>query len=985
MAVGDYRIGTGWHGFTITAVTELSDLDATLVQLRHEKTGARWVHVERPDDENLFGVGFRTPPKDSTGVAHILEHTVLCGSRRFPVRDPFFTMLKRSLSSFMNALTASDWTFYPFSTQNTKDFYNLMQVYLDAVFFPLLRERDFRQEGHRLEFADPGDSASPLVFKGVVYNEMKGAMADASSLLHRHLTRGLYPTTTYGFNSGGEPEQILQLTYEQLRQFHAAFYHPANAYIFTYGDLPLVDHLAAVERLALSQFGPLQVDSSVPDEQRLPAPQRLEATFAADADEADGQRCLVQVGWLACPLSDSFERLAMSLLSELLLGNPAAPLYQALLDSGLGQNLAPGSGYADENRETYFAVGLQGTAADAWDKVESLILETLATVAEQGFSEEQVEAALHQLEFGFREVSGDQYPYSLNLLMRLVGPWLHADDPVSPLQVASDMQRLRRELSSGPFLQNLIRRRLLDNPHRVSLLLRPDAEQGAREEAQAAARLETLRRQLTPADVDRLVRQGLELQQAQEGAEDVSCLPGLELTDIPVVERRVDSRPAELGQVPVTWFDQPTNGIGYFSAALPVADLPEWAISDLPLFCALFSKIGAAGQSYLTLAERMAGAVGGLRAAATVLDDPFDLKQYQVLVELQSKALIPNQDRMFGILTDLCTSPDFSDLKRLHTVIQQVKVSLENSVPGSGHSYAARVAAAALTPAARLRETWNGLHLIGRVKQLAAGTVQDLAPLAARLQDLASLIFRRDRLRCCVVAEERYLTEIEGHLNGFLEALPAGGPATAAPRLPQAGGSRCSGWIAPVPVSYVARVFCTVPMSHPDAAGLMVLARLLRGGYLHREIREKGGAYGGMASYDATAGLLSLLSYRDPHLVRTLKVYRDAVHWAASGDFDSQQIQEAVLGVFSALDRPLSPAGKGAREFHYQLQRLTDEVRQEFRRRLLAVDAASLAALAQRYLADGWQASAVAVVSGEPQLQEANRLLSQETLTLGRI
>ena len=359
MAVGDYRIGAGWHGFTITAVTELSDLDATLVKLRHEKTGARWVHVERPDNENLFGVGFRTPPKDSTGVAHILEHTVLCGSRRFPVRDPFFTMLKRSLSSFMNALTASDWTFYPFSTQNTKDFYNLMQVYLDAVFFPLLRERDFRQEGHRLEFADPGDSASPLVFKGVVYNEMKGAMADASSLLHRHLTRGLYPTTTYGFNSGGEPEQILQLTYEQLRQFHAAFYHPANAYIFTYGDLPLVDHLAAVERLALSQFGPLQVDSSVPDEQRLPAPRRLEATFAADADEADGQRCLVQVGWLACPLSDSFERLAMSLLSELLLGNPAAPLYQALLDSGLGQNLAPGSGYADENRETYFAVGLQ--------------------------------------------------------------------------------------------------------------------------------------------------------------------------------------------------------------------------------------------------------------------------------------------------------------------------------------------------------------------------------------------------------------------------------------------------------------------------------------------------------------------------------------------------------------------------------------------------------------------------------------------------
>jgi hypothetical protein len=979
-----YRAGDRRHGFMVTGVSELPELNATLVQLRHARTGARMVHLAREDDNNLFGVGFRTTPRDSTGVAHILEHTVLCGSRRFPVRDPFFSMLKRSLSTFMNALTASDWTFYPFSSQNRSDFYNLMAVYLDAAFFPLLRERDFRQEGHRLECADPADSASPLQYKGVVYNEMKGAMADPSSLLHRRLTKALFPTITYGFNSGGEPEDILDLTHEQLKAFHATYYHPSNAYFFTYGNLPLDEHLRVIEEQALARFDALDVASAVPDEQRFDRPRRVVETFPADDGEALEHRALVQLGWLTCPLADSFDRMAMTLLSELLLGNPAAPLYKALLDSGLGQNLAPGTGYHDDYRETCFAVGLQGTDPEAVEGIEALVLKTLKEVVGHGFSERQVEAAIHQLEFSQREVTGDQYPFGLNLLMRLIGSWMHADDPVSPLRMEQDLARLRRERAAGPFFENLIERWLLNNVHRVTLLLKPDAGQKERDEARLRARLENVAGRLTVAQRDDLARRGRELRQAQEAEEDLACLPTLQLSDITVSESPVACRCSREGGVPVYWFDQPTNGIGYFSASLAVDDLPEELLAEAPLFCALLTKIGAAGQGYLEIAERISAATGGIQASAVVMDDPDSLDAFHLTISLRGKALHRNQARMFDILADLCTAPDFADLKRLHTVLQQLKTSLENSVPAAGHSYASRVAAGALTPAGRFRELWSGLHLITTVKRLAACSPSQLGDLAGRLQRLAGLVFERQRLRCSVTAEAAAFDGIGAGLTRLLGRLSAGDPEEAERVAPGPLDEKASGWLASVPVSYVARVFRAVPFSHEHAAGLMVLAKLLRGGYLHREIREKGGAYGGMASYDAQGGLLTMLSYRDPHLLRTLRVYHDAARWAAEGRFAETDILEAVLGVFGQLDRPLSPGGKGHREFHRYLRGASAEARQAFRRRILAVDARQLADLARRYLVEGWDGSAVAVVAGEDMLREANRRLGDEALALNR-
>lgn len=983
----DIRVGQERSGFVLRQTALLPEINATLYRFEHGRTGARYIHLATADDNNLFAVGFRTPPGDSTGVAHILEHTALCGSRRYPVRDPFFSMIKRSLNSFMNAMTAADWTLYPFSSQNEKDFYNLMGVYLDAAFFPLLREQAFLQEGWRLEFEEPTSPESPLVYKGVVYNEMKGAMADPASLLEQRLCEALYPTTTYGKNSGGEPAEIPALTWEGLRAFHAMCYHPSNAYFFTYGDLPVDRHLAVIEAEALRGFDRLEADTSVPDEERLLAPRRIVATRPLEPGESPEGKAMVQVGWLNGRVTDSFHRVAMDLLEALLVGTPAAPLHKALLDSKLGTNLAPGSGYNRENRETSFSVGLQGTESERTEPIEGLILETLDRLSREGFPPERIEAVLHRLEFDHREVRGDHYPYALSLLSRLMSPWIHGGDPVSALALGEDLARIRQEVGRGPFFQELIRRELLENPHRVTLTLRPDAELAQRQEAEVRSRLAQIRAGLTKGQEEALVAQARELESAQEAVEDLSCLPGLGLTDIPAEERPVSTVAGTVNEVPVHWFEQPTNGIGYFLAFAEAGDVGEELAPYLPLFCALWSQVGAGGFTYVEMAERMEAATGGVLAGTALLERPDGPEVFRALVEFRSKALVRNQPRMFEVLGDLVTAPDFTDLRRLHTVIGQVKANLENSIPMAGHRYAARVASASLTPSSRLRERWSGVEHIRFVRGLAELKPEGLADASQRFQSLARHLLAKARLCCGVTGEGPTFEEVRNSLGSFLAGLDGAGagPGAEAPRVAPSPAPARVGLATSVPVCYTARVFPCVPYTHPDSAGLLVLAKLLRANFLHREIREKGGAYGGMASYDPEGGLFSLLSYRDPHLARTFRVYEDAARWAATGDFGAEEVKEAILGVFGDLDRPLSPAGKGERELGNHLQGLTQEMRQGLRRGALATDRDLLKGLAERYLRDGWSRSAVAAVASEEALKRANRELGEDRLVLEKL
>lgn len=974
--------GSIFSGYLVRTLHPLPELNATLIELRHQVTGARHVHIQTSDRNNLCAIGFRTPPADSSGVAHILEHTTLCGSRRFPVRDPFFAMIKRSLNTFMNAMTASDWTFYPFASQNPQDVRNLLAIYLDATFFPLLREEDFRQEGHRLEFTDPADPATPLLRRGIVYNEMQGAMASPSSLLSRRMSRALYPQTTYHFNSGGEPAEIPSLSWEALRAFHDDYYHPSNAWFFTYGNLPLEEHLQQIQAEVLCHFGPRKVESTIPAETRLTAPQRVTEFYPVESEEPAEKKTFVQVGWLTCDVVDSFERLALTLLSSLLIGNPAAPLYKALLESRLGENLAPGCGYHDDNRTTAFTVGLQGCSTESAEKVEALILATLEVVAQEGFTPERIAGVIHRLEFEHREVTGNSYPYALSLLFRMLGPWLHNDDPLSGLQLGANLERLQAEIAAGPFLENLIRRWFLDNPHRVTLILAPDAGMRAREESTNIEELRRIKEELTPAAIQELVTAAQHLQTEQEREQDLSSLPTLTRADIPLVEQvAAPLQGAVTGGV--AHFSAPTNGIGYVVGHFAADRLPVELRPLLPLWSSLLPQIGTAGSSYVQIAERIEGQTGGIQFSTEILDDIHSLQRFTPVVSMRGKALLPLQGELFTLLGDLCTAPDFSDLEHLSTLLGQVQASLENSIVTSGHSYAARSAAAHLSVAARQREEWSGLSLLQRVRRLAGGAEtlsgfsKDLAAITAALIDTSSLCLG-------VTAEAGRFAAIDAPLAHFRQRLPTL-PANCVDPAPLRAKPVRLGWSYNTPVNFVAQVWPGVALTHPDGAALSLLAKLLRAGYLHREIREKGGAYGGMANYDAESGLFSCLSYRDPHLLRTLDVFVAAAEWGASGGFSAADLEEALLAVFADLDRPLSPGGSGSQEFANWQQGLTLEVRQAFRGRLLAVTRNDLMRVAELYLLEGRAQSAISVIAGEETLLRANAESKDLSFTIERI
>ena len=502
----------------------IESLNIAFEEYAHAATGARHFHLDAEDDNNAFLVAFLTVPRDSTGIAHILEHTSLCGSRRFPVRDPFFMMIRRSLNTFMNAFTASDWTAYPFATRNRKDFDNLLEVYLDAAFFPRLDEMDFAQEGHRIERARPGDPDSELVYKGVVFNEMKGAMSPPVAQVGQRLQSLLFPTVTYHHNSGGDPSEIPSLTWEMLRDFHARQYHPSNAVLMTYGDLPAARHQEAFERLALSQFERRAIDVSIPDERRYAEPQQTFDRYAASEAET-AARTHHLMGWLLGRAGDPEEAMRARLLAGVLLEHGGSPLRRALETTDLGTAPSELSGLDDSTREATFTCGIEGSETEHADAFETLVLSVLDDVARDGVPREELDSVLHQMELGQREITGGGFPYGLRLMVRGLGPILHGADGLAALDIDPALETLRAEAADPGFIPRLVRDRLLDNPHRVRLTMTPDPELPGRRAAEERERLEGIRGRMSQADLDSVDEAAAALKARQEAEDDPSTPP----------------------------------------------------------------------------------------------------------------------------------------------------------------------------------------------------------------------------------------------------------------------------------------------------------------------------------------------------------------------------------------------------------------------------------------------------------------------------
>ncbi len=928
----------------------IPSLRVELQDYRHRATGAHHIHLASDDPHNVFLVAFRTVPQDSTGVAHILEHTALCGSRRYPVRDPFFMMIRRSLHTFMNAFTSADWTAYPFASQNKKDFNNLLDVYLDAAFFPLLDELDFAQEGWRLEFSNPEDPQSPLAFKGVVYNEMKGVLSSPVSRLHQALQSALFPTTTYHYNSGGDPARIPDLAYADLKAFHSRHYHPSNAVFMTYGDIPAGDHQQRFHDRALQHFQRQARDFSIPDEHRFKEPQYASSYYPLEGEDTTQRKTHIVLGWLLGRNSNPQAVLESQLLSDILLDNSSSPLRHALETSTLGTAPSPLCGFDDDYRETAFVCGLEGSDPEHAAAVEQLILQTLQRVAEQGVPPETVAAMLHQLELGQREITGDGFPYGLQLVLDALTPAIHEGDPVATLDLDPHLEKLRSDCRDPEFIKGLVKRLLLDNPHRVRLVMQPDPDLGQRETNAEQARLNEHRAQLDDAARRFLVERARALEQRQNQEDDAELLPRVTLADIAPELTIPHGEHRPLGPLPATWYTRGTNGMVYAQVITELPQLDNSLLDLLPLYTLCLPEVGCNSHDYLTQQARQAASVGGLSAGCMVRSPISEPTTVKGIATLASKALARKHSELAELMHETFSQARFDELPRLRELVAQVRVQREAAVTRAGHALAMTAACSGLSPVAALAHRWDGLVGLEAVRILDRQLSDDaeLAAFGARLAAIHEQ-FQQAPRRLLVVSEAETQPSLAASLGERLNALRAVQPSEPfAVSLAEQPANQ--GWSTSTQVNFCAAAWPTVPADHADSPALMVLGEFLRNGYLHRAIREQGGAYGAGAGYHADSAAFRMFSYRDPRLAETLADFQRSLDWLSQANHEPRALEEAILGIIAAIDKPGSPAGEAITAFFAELFGRTVEWRQNFRRRVLDVSLGDLQRVADSYL-----------------------------------
>ncbi|MDO8417540.1 MAG: insulinase family protein [Agitococcus sp.] len=939
--------------FECLRTVHIPSLNIDMSEYRHLKTGASHFHLAADNPENVFLVALRTMPMDSTGVAHILEHTALCGSKRFPVRDPFFLMIRRSLNSFMNAFTSSDWTAYPFASQNRQDYFNLLSVYLDAVFFARLDPLDFAQEGIRVEFTEAENSDSPLVYKGVVFNEMKGAMSSPTSILSDVLNKYVFPTTTYHYNSGGDPETIPDLSYDDLQEFYQKHYHPSNAVFMTFGDIPAAELQARFEEQALHEFEQTTAIKGR-DEKRYYAPLAVEDHYPLDEGDLANKSHVV-LSWLLGHTANINERLAMNLLGGVLLENSASPLRQYLETTDLGESPSPLSGLDDSGREMSFSCGLEGCAADNAAAIEAGILEVLQKVALEGVPQAEVEAVLHQVELAQREIGGDSYPYGLQLLLNGLTAALQDADPLALWDVDAVLAEMRQSIQDPDYIKNMVKTVLLDNPHRVRLTLKPDTTINQKRQAAEAARLAKIQQQLSADDKLAIIAATKALTARQAQVDDVSILPKVGLEDIPADLKIAEGQHQTLTingvDLPLTTFSAGTNGLFYQQI---IIDLPELSLREqqlLPFYTSLISELGAGERDYLAMQQWQSSVSGGVRMGLSTRTSLNNAQQATGHLVVSCKALHYHTDSFVLARTTL-EQLRFDEGERVQDLLAQRKARFEASITDSGHALAMQTASHSMSALSQFEYRISGLPALRTLREVVANSQTDegVTALLAELQAIHQKVLAAPR-QLLLIAEKERLSDL---VTAFQQAWENAVIPVHKPSIPLSSDTGAQvtniAWLANTQVQFCAAAYPAVAIDHDDAAALMILGGFLRNGFLHRAIREQGGAYGGGAGYDSNACAFRFFSYRDPRLAETFDDFQASLVWLHTNAHEERQLEEVILGIMASLDKPMSPAGEARSAFHNSLYERTPAQRRALRAKLLKVTIADLQRVAQHYL-----------------------------------
>lgn len=928
------------YNFTLVEERALREVGGIARLWRHKGCGAQLLSISNDDENKCFGVSFYTPPADSTGVAHILEHSVLCGSARFPLKEPFAELLKGSLQTFLNAFTFPDKTCYPVASANLRDFYNLIEVYLDAVFHPLLSENTFRQEGWHIE-AESADA--PWSFKGVVYNEMKGVYSSPDSILAEQSQQAAFPDNLYNLDSGGNPEHIPDLTWQAFREFHSRYYQPGNARFFFWGDDPEDERLKIIDA-AIGTAGPVGPLPEVALQKQWSGNRYVEKPYAASEDE---NRALTTVNWLLPERGDVAAALRMEMLEHILEGLPGSPLRRALMESGLGEDTA-GCGLETDLRQMYYSTGLKGIAEADAGKTQDLVIATLSSLADKGIDKAAVEAAVNTVEFAYREDNSGRFPRGLSAMLQSLSTWLYGGDPIAPLAWEKPLAEIKNALATGEkVFEDIIRKHFLDNaPVRVTLL--PDARLGDARLKAETQRLAEIQEEAGPDTRQQMVRETEALVAAQlkpDSPEDLAKIPALGVRDLPLKNRETPIAVTYDGQRTFIVHDLPTRGIAYTNLLLPVRRLPSRLVPMLPLFARCLTECGSGNMDYSEFGMKMAAKTGGL-AAATLTGARLDSRGPFCFLSISGKAVDDKIADLFSLMREILLNPqhDPAILKqRLELMLLEAKARLEYGLQASGHAAVSLRLAAHFTGEAALAEQMTGISQLCHIRELIARLGTEPASVLSDLELIRQAVIAGQDAIFDVTAAKESADMAQAEAVKLLQALPDvpaisdGASLFAYPAMADLPDNEA--FVTPGQVNYVGKAANLYDLGYTYNGSINVIMRWLRMGRLWEDVRVAGGAYGAFCTFDRVSGTMVCASYRDPNVDRTIGAYDGLAHYLRDFTPTSKQLEQAIVGAVGAIDTYLLPDARGAQALAFYLSGQNAELRQTMRDEMLATSA----------------------------------------------
>ncbi|RJP52204.1 MAG: peptidase M16 [Anaerolineaceae bacterium] len=956
--------------FTLVKEQAIPELNATVQLYTHKRTGARLLSVINDDDNKVFSINFRTTPKDSTGVAHILEHSVLNGSQKYPVKEPFVELLKGSLATFVNAFTYPDKTCYPVASQNAEDFYNLIDVYMDAVLHPLISEETLMQEGWHYEINDPSE---PLTYKGVVFNEMKGAYSSPDNLLARTIQQSVFPKHTYGVDSGGDPRDIPNLTYEAFKAFHETYYHPSNAFVFFYGNDDPEQRLKLMEGY-LKPYKKLRVKSDIKPIKPFKRSKTIKYFYDAGQDKDIKKKHYLTVNWLLPDTSDPTLDLSLQILAHILIGTPASPLKKALLDSGLGEDLA-GIGLETELRQQIFSTGLKGTKARDAKKIEALIIGTLQTLARDGIDPDMIAASMNTIEFRLRENNTGSFPRGISLMLRALTTWLYNDDPFKLLAFEAPLEAVKARLKNdNRYFEKLIRTHLLDNVHRTTLRFIPDPELARRLEEDENSRLAKARESLTPEQIVALVEttQSLKLrQETPDTSEALATLPILKLSDLEKTNKTIPIQATKLQNVEVLYHDLFTNGILYIDLAFDLHALPKDLLPLAGIFTRALFEMGTATEDFVKLSQRIGKSTGGIHASTEAVARRGSRESVAKFI-VRGKATVEHASDLLNILRDVLLTVNLDNRERLKQIVLEEKSGLESALVPSGHAFALSRLNAQLNEAGWIEEQTGGVAYLFALRELADEIQHKWKSVLKKFETVREALINRNALIVNVTVDGANWKIVQPQLDALLGAL------TAKPFKPNDFGfapePEKEGLTIPAQVNYVAKGADLYSLGYEFDGSARVVTGYLGMTYIWDKLRVQGGAYGGFSIFNDRSGVFAFCSYRDPNLAASLENYDGAPAFLKGLDssrLTDSELTKAIIAAIGEMDTYRLPDAKGYVSMIRHLTGETDEFRQKIREQVLSTNGEDFIAFGEA-LEKVAQSEAVTVIGSQTAIENAN-------------